>query len=224
MKLDRLGEFHIHVNAHSISSCAESFLVQECGFRPYDPCGYPDTALCYKIPRHFVKDAANGKDFKSIFRSIETYFKEHSKAIDGFIEGEYVSFDTQIEEKEFNPNVSFPFKLFLKNLPPGTFRQNEIHIIFDKDKSDIRLIDTLRKAGLFSSAYLKKTHCTVEVLSAQGNHKTIGQILPQVLNFMESAGGGIKCNVMEEKIVQWWVSSPSLNLPPIIDLVAAKSS
>jgi hypothetical protein len=223
MKSERLGKFHIHVNAHSISSSAESLLVDKFGFKAYDPCGHSNHGLSYEISRHFVKDSENGRDFKSDFVSLKNYFEEHSNEIDGFMEGEFISLDTKIEEREFDPSVALPFKILLKSLKPGTFRQDEIHIILDKDRSDSRLIDSLKEAGFFSSAYLRKTRCIVEVLSVQGSYETIQTILPQVLSYMQSAGGAVKCNLMEEKIVRWWVSNSNFKLPPIVDSVVVEN-
>ena len=133
----------------------------------------------------------------------------------GYIEGEFIPSDEDIAEKPFDPSVPIPFRLNRGALPSGSFRDNELHITLDRDRSDPALLACLKEMGFFSG-YLPKSYGTAQVLTVQGSHRDIGAIKPAVLRFLRLAGGSQRCSVKEERIVKWWVSSPTLALPPVI--------
>ena len=210
--------FHIHVDAHQLSKELEIYLLRTLNFGKSNFSGHPQGVPHYETPIHLTYKTNDVKDFRNIFDEIVGYLDENPEAIEGYVEGEYIPLDIDIEENPFNPEVEVPCQFELTNLAPGKFREDEIHVTLDRDKSDPRLIKNLRKMGFFS-AYMDKPDSRVEILTVQGSVKQIQQLLPQILHYLKDAGGAFKCSVKEERIVRWWISSPDLRLPPVIKLV-----
>jgi hypothetical protein len=208
--------FHIHVDAHTLSKEFENFLLKNLSFFNTNFSGHPEEVPHYETPIHLTNKTNDGKDFKKIFDAIVEYLDNHPGSIEGYVEGEYIPLDIDIEAKPFNPEVEIPCQFELTDLPVGTFREDEIHITLDSEKSDPRLIKNLRKMGFFS-AYMEKSFGTVEILTVQGTIKQIEQVLEPILHYLKDAGGAVKCSVKEERIIRWWVSSHDLKLPPVIN-------
>jgi hypothetical protein len=214
----KLGEFHIHIDAHQLAHQFEELLLENLGFCNTDFAGHPEGALHFETPRHLTYKTKDPKNFKAVFDAITSYLKENTEAITGYVEGEYIPIDIDIEEQPFDPSIPVPCQFELTNLAEGTFREDEIHVTLDRDRSDPRLINNLRSMGFFS-AYMDKSFGTVEILTAQGTRQMIQQLLSQVLNYLKLAGGAIKCSVKEERIVRWWLSAPDIRLPPVIKII-----
>lgn len=183
--------FHIHVDAHQLSKELENYLLRTLNFWESNFSGHPQEVPHYETPIHLTYKTSDVKDFRNIFENIVNYLDK-------------------------NPEVEVPCQFQLTNLAPGTFREDEIHVTLDRDKSHPRLINNLRKMGFFS-AYMDKPDSRVEILTVQGSLKQIQQLLPQILHYIKDAGGAVKCSVKEERIVRWWVSSLELRLPPVIN-------
>lgn len=213
------SEFHIHVDAHQLTSEFENLLLQHLNFCNTDFAGHPEGALHFETPRHLTYKTKDAKNFKTVFDAIADYLKENTEAITGYVEGEYIPLDIDIEENPFDPSIPVPCQFELTNLAAGTFREDEIHVTLDRDRSDPRLINNLRSMGFFS-AYMDKSFGTVEILTAQGTRQMVQQLLSQVLNYLKSAGGAIKCSVKEERILRWWLSAPDIRLPPVIKMIS----
>lgn len=210
-----MDKFHIHVDALKLSQEFENFLIENLNFWQSDFAGHPEGVPHFEAPIHLTTKTETAKEFKAIFESIQSYLEQNPEAIEGYVEGEYIPLDIDIKEQPFNPEVEVPCRFELTDLDPGTFREDEIHVTLDRDKSDPRLIENLRSMGFFS-AYMDKSFGTVEILTVQGSIKQIQQLLPQILHYLKDAGGSVKCSVKEERIVRWWVSSSNLSLPPVI--------
>ncbi len=213
-----VGEFHIHIDAHQLAHQFEDKLLQELGFANTDFAGHPEGVLHFETPRHLTYKTKDAKTFKTVFDAIAIYLQENTEAITGYVEGEYIPLDIDIEEKSFDPSIPVPCQFELTNLVAGTFREDEIHVTLDRDRSDPRLINNLRSMGFFS-AYMDKSFGTVEILTAQGTRQIVQQLLTQVLNYLKSAGGAINCSVKEERILRWWLSAPDIKLPPVIKAI-----
>lgn len=212
------SQFHIHIDAYKLSRNFEKFLLKNSKFWNSNFSGHPEEVLHYETPIHLTLKIQDGKQFKSIFNNILEYLEENPNSIEGYVEGEYIPLDIDIEEKSFNPEVKIPCEFNLKSLDSGTFREDEIHITLNRDKSDPRLINSLRSMGFFS-AYMDKQSGPVEILTVQGTRKMIQEILPKILIYLKETGGAVGCSVKEEIIVRWWVSSPELRLPPIVNSI-----
>ena len=136
----------------------------------------------------------------------------------GYVEGEVIAEDIQIEEKPFSEFVPAPFRIATTSLPAGHFRESEIHVTLDRDRSDPRLIEALAGMGFFA-AYLPKPYGTAQIFTVQGSRALIGELMPDLLAFLRTAGGAVSCSVKEERIAAWWMSDPPVRLPPVISTV-----
>jgi hypothetical protein len=101
-------------------------------------------------------------------------------------------------------------------LPSGTFRESEIHVVLDRDRSDPRLVQSLMDMGLYT-AYLPKSYGTAQVFTLQGSKAKIGSLLGPLKDYLAKAGGTVNGSIKEERIADWWLSEPSLSLPPVVE-------
>jgi len=209
-----MPEFHLHIDALSISKRFETYLIREFGFWRSDFCGHPAGSIGYEPPNHFTLKVKNGKEFKALFAKICSYAKTHM-AIRGYIEGEFIVRDEEINELPFDVSIKPPFKLRTQFLPPGRFRESEIHISLNRDQSDARLICNLMEMGLFS-AYIQKPNRVAQIFTVQGSIEQISVLLPALLDYLKRAGGATDCSIKEERVASWWTSEPALPLPPVI--------
>ena len=97
---------------------------------------------------------------------------------------------------------------------------DEIHITLDREKSDSRLIQSLRSMGFFSAYMDKPSGSKVEILTVQGTRQQIQEILPELIMYLQQAGGAVNCSIKEERIIRWWTSSKGVSLPPVIESVS----
>ncbi|MHC5612268.1 MAG: hypothetical protein ACYTXA_14960 [Nostoc sp.] len=66
---------------------------------------------------------------------------------------------------------------------------------------------------------MEKLFGEVEIFTAQGTRKMIRQLLPKVITYLTAVGGVVQSSVKEERIIRWWMSSPELVLPSVINTV-----
>jgi hypothetical protein len=136
----------------------------------------------------------------------------------GYVEGECVAFERDIPTRPFDVSVGLPFTFSTEPVPEGAFRETEIHITLDRDKSDPRLLNSLVEMGFFA-AYLPKPYGIAQVLTAQGSKDNILALLDPLVRYLETAGGAVKCRVKEERIAKWWKSSPDAAVPPVVNTI-----
>ncbi len=206
--------FHIHVDAQSLSSDFERRLVDELGFWRSDFSGHPEGFEHYEPPHHLTVEPTTGHEFRDLFARILPRAQAPG-AMRGYIEGEFVALDQDLPTRAFHPSVPAPFTLRRTFLPSGTFRESEVHITLDRDRSHPQLRRSLLHMGLYS-AYLPKSYGTAEIFTAQGSRANIDIILPVLVEYLQSAGGAVECSIKEERIADWWTSDPKLPLPPVI--------
>lgn len=211
-----MAGFDIHVDATELSQEAEQFLIEEMGFWRSDFCGHPENAEAYEPPHHLTLKPDTGVEYNNSFNRVREYFQSHSRSIRGYIEGEFFAFDKDLETKPFDGSVKSPFTVRTRFLPPGAFRESEIHVTMSRDKSDPRLIRTLMGMGFFA-AYLSKNFGVGQVFTVQGTQAQIQEILQPLFDFLDKIGGSTHCSVKEERVVGWWTSDPILRLPPVVD-------
>jgi hypothetical protein len=209
-----MSAFHIHIDAVNISPAFEEYLTKELRFWRSDFSGSPDSANAFFPVNHFTHKPETSKDFRTAFDRLLTYVKTQD-AMKGYIEGEFIAVQKHIEEKPFDSSVSAPFKLNRTRLAPGTFRESELHITLNKDRSNPALIRSLVDMGLFS-AYIPKPYGTAQIFTAQGSRTHVQLIVQSLSEYLDNAGGAVDCNLKEERIADWWVSEPNLQLPPVI--------
>jgi hypothetical protein len=133
----------------------------------------------------------------------------------GYVEGEYIALDREIEDKPFDDRAAIPFSLGLRHLEPGTFRQSEIHIALCPERSDTRLLRNLTEIGL-ATIYIPKPWGLSLIFTAQGTRRTIRDICSGLVRYLETAGGAARCSVKEERIAKWWVSGEDVRLPAVV--------
>jgi hypothetical protein len=208
------GEYHIHIDANYLAPKTEELLLNCFEFRNTAFSGYAEGALHFETLKHFTFKTKDKLDFDLKFDVVKRYFSDNLADISGYLEGEYVPLDLDITPKPFDPTVSLPFRLELTNLEAGNFREDEIHITLDRDKSEPQLLENLRSMGFFS-AYMDKPQSNVEIFTAQGSKKNIRMILKQIKEYLNKAGGGIDGSIKEEIILRWWLSDPQIAIPPI---------
>jgi len=212
-----MTDFHIHVDAFEISPEFERFLTGELGFYRSDFAGHPEGVEGFEPPHHLTLKLKDGNQFRSRFDDVVRTAKAATR-MRGYVEGELLAEDIQIEEKPFNPSVPVPFRIATTSLPPGQFRESEIHVTLDRDRSDSRLIEALTGMGFFA-AYLPKPYGTAQIFTVQGARASVGELMPDLLAFLKSTGGAVSCSVKEERIAAWWMSDPPVRLPPVISTI-----
>jgi hypothetical protein len=211
------GEFHIHVDVHEMAGQFESFLHQ-LKFSNTDFSGHPDGALHFETPKHLTYKTKDITAFRSTFDAIVAELETAPHLLEGYVEGEYLPIDLDIEAMPFDPEVKIPCQWDLGVLAPGTFREDELHITLDKDRSDPRLIQDLRSMGFFS-AYMEKPYGTAQILTVQGTRRTIKTLLASLIPYLKNAGGSVRCSIKEEQVIRWWASSNSVKFPPVAQSV-----
>jgi hypothetical protein len=213
-------EFHIHIDAEWIGDNFEFFLMDKLRFFLKNFAGFPVNTARHAPERHFTYKVDNHKIFHEKFDAILNFINYHPDSMSGYIEGEEIPHKLAIPTRPFNADILPPFKLELGSLPTGKFREDEIHITLDRDRSDPRLILSLRQMGFFS-VYMDKDYGTAEIFTTQGSCRDIRRVLPLITNYLNEVGGAVNCVIKEEIIVRSWMSSPDLQLPPVISTIQA---
>jgi hypothetical protein len=212
------GEYHIHVDAVNLAPTSEDTLLKYFGFSNTAFSGHAEGALHFETPKHFTFKTQDIKEFNHKFDTVEQYFIDNVGSIIGYLEGEYIPLDLDLEDRAFDPSVPMPFQLQLTKLDRGSFREDEIHITLDRDRSNPQLLENLRSMGFFS-AYMDKPQGNVEIFTTQGTKKTIRTILTKIKDYLNQAGGMVNCSIKEEIILKWWLSDLNISVPPVVGLI-----
>lgn len=157
------------------------------GFWRSDFSGHPEKSEAFEPPHHLTLKTPTAREFRALFRSLLARVRL-GREMTGYLEGEYVVVDRDIAPRPFDASVHPPFKLCTASLPPGHFRESEIHICLNKDQSQPALLTVLADMGLFS-AYLPKPYGTARIFTAQGSQKVIASILGPLTDYLARAGG-----------------------------------
>lgn len=209
-----MAGFHIHIDAQSLTADFERHLIDGLGFWRNDFSGHPEGLPHYEPPHHLTQEPATSQEFRHLFDRVLP-LAQAPGAMRGYIEGEFVALDQDFPTRAFDPSVPAPFTLRRTFLPSGAFRESEIHITLDRDRSHPHLLLGLLDMG-FYAAYLPKSYGTAEIFTAQGSRPNIDAILPALGHYLEDAGGAVECSIKEERIAGWWTSASDLPLPPVI--------
>ena len=215
-----MSELHIHVDASSI----RRDLIEVLGGLGFWRSDFSDQQMDSYAPlHHFTLKPQAAGDFKRVFDFLLAWLEDNPGSMEGYLEGEVVPIDEMLEEKPFNKEVPPPFAVEVSGLKPGEFRQSEIHITLDRDKSNPTLRKRLREMGMFS-ACLPKTFGMAEVFTLQGSQSQIDRLLPSLRRYLQQAGGAVHCSIKEERIARWWVSRRELALPPVVSSITWKEN
>jgi hypothetical protein len=213
-------EFHIHIDARWLGDEFEKVLMEKLQFYLKNFSEFPISTARYAPDRHLTYKVDNRKVFEEKLDVILNFINYHPNSMSGYIEGEEITHKLVIPPRPFNTDILPPFKLELGSLPTGKFREDEIHITLDRDRSDPRLILSLRQMGFFS-VYMDKDYGTAEIFTTQGSCRDVRRVLPLITNYLNEVGGAVNCVIKEETIVRSWMSSPDLQLPPVISTIQA---
>jgi len=208
------GEFHIHIDAKVISEDFERTLTAELGFWRADFDGSPEGAVCFAPVHHLTNKYPTNVAFRTAWDRV-IQFASVPGAMCGYIEGEYVPEEIAIPEAPFDPGAAPPFRIEMAALPPGKFRETEVHVTLDRDRSDPRLLTALQGMGLMA-VYLPKPYGTAVIYTVQGSVQHIDRILTALVSYLTRAGGAVKCRLKEEGINRHWISGPDAVLPPVV--------
>ncbi len=211
-----MSQFHLHVDATSLSESSEAYLL-DLGFDNRDFLTMREETDSFQPRRHLTMKFSNGSEYRQWFGKVAQHARL-SHGIDGYLEGEYVPFDFAVSEKPFNPDIPVPFKISRKRLPPGQFRESEIHVAVHRDSSDPRLFAKLREMGCFT-AYTMKSTGVHQIFTIQGDRNRIKELSSPLIQFLEAAGGAVEATVKEERIIDWWLSDVNAPLPPVLDSI-----
>jgi len=212
-----MTQWHIHIDAHEDMAPGLQALVAQMGFWKNDFLHEPDH-ISYEPKWHLTCQPKDATEFLKKFKQLEEYVEQHKGELIGYIEGECIPFDEDISHKPFNQSVPIPFRVTEKELLPGQFKQDEIHISLLRDQSDKRLHEALFAMGLYVG-YLPHNNGVRAVYTVSGLRPQIYALLPKLIQYLQTAGGGVNCSVKEERIAQHWTSSPDVKLAPVIDRI-----
>jgi hypothetical protein len=208
-----MSVFHIHVDASELQADFEDYLAKT-GFSRTDFAGHPEGIDGFEPPNHLTLKMFDSAEFRKTFDAVQAEAMT-GNGMRGYLEGEFIPVDQDIAERPYREGVAIPFKV--KNGPPvkGVFRETEIHITMDRDRSDARLLAALTEMGFFS-AFMRKAYGLAQIFTVQGSRAQIDQLLPNLIEFLESCGGAVHCSVKEERVARWWLSHSDVALPPVI--------
>jgi hypothetical protein len=212
-----MAEFHIHVDAMTLAPEFEEFLTSKLAFWRSDFGGHPEGQQRYEPVHHLTQEPRDGHEFRAIFDEVVRRANV-GRQMTGYIEGEYIPTDIDIDEAPYDGSVKAPLRVSLAPLPSGRFRESEIHITLDRDRSEPGLIQALTDIGLYSG-FIPKAYGIGQVMTVQGSRTHIAEIEKPLLDFLRSAGGGKACSLKEERVIDWWVSESEIQLPPVIDRI-----
>ena len=214
------GIFHIHIDARYMSPDLSKIVKEELGFYDHHFIGHPDGYEHFEPNAHLTRKIQTGKEFKQVWGELERLVE----GIDfiGYLEGEYIPSDDPIPESPYDDSVEFPFRVErrrLRGTPEEQFRETEIHLVMDKDKSDERVIRKILDAGLYGAFLPKKDHTAV-VLTMQGFKRDIEPLSQSLTKYLHRVGGVVRGTIKEERAINYkLIGVNPVELPEIADKV-----
>lgn len=209
-------EFHLHIDAdEDIPGDVEKHLKEKLEFWEHDFSGHPSGYPHYEPVRHLTAKPLNGKELRQQFRAVTAYLE--AVGLRGYVEAEVIPANRRIELPEipFNSDSPPPRELNLAPLPPGAFRESEIHLTLDAVHSDERAVKRLLEAGYFG-ALLEKPWGTCLVLTVQGSRADINAMWAELEEYLRNSGGLRRAKLKEERIIDYWISHPDVSVPPVV--------
>jgi len=221
---------HIHVDAHSpLSEEFERYLLVDLGF-VWTQFDEPEEPVEDYYPRyHLTRKFYDRSEFKSMQKLLYDYLENSDDPFDGYAEFEALTVDQRLneDEKPFNPGIEPSFRISPENWKklhgakgPDSFRESEIHLGMDAERSDPRLIERLTDMGfmvIFNTKEVAGSKYRQIIFTMQGSPwETIDDICQRTIRYIDEAGGAVNCDIIEERITTHWLSGPHVARPPII--------
>ncbi len=213
------GIFHIHIDALWMDKTLYDFAVNDLGFYDSDFNGHPEGFVHFEPQRHLTLKVDDKGRFEDSWGRIVDYTTTDN--LKGYLEGEYIPIDNFIPYKEYK-DIPVPFNIKrrrLKGTDREKFRQTEIHLTLEKDKSHPKLIQKLLESGLYG-AFIPKDRGTFLVLTIQGFIKDIVPLIEVLEKFIRDSGGARLCTIKEERAIRHKLFDiNSQDLPEIADTI-----
>jgi hypothetical protein len=195
--------FHIHIDATHFPAKFEKFAREHLGFLDTDFSGHPDGYPHFEPNRHLTLKIATKQQFADTWAKLESKADECLDFV-GYLEGEYIPEDEVIPYRPFQDSP-VPFKITRRTLSGSAeeqFRQTELHLTFDKDKSSKAQIGRLLESGLYG-AFIPKRHGEFLVLTAQGFVRDIVPLYKRLREYLLKTGGVYSCTLKEERAIKF---------------------
>jgi len=210
--------FHIHIDAQTMSKRLYDYAVNELKFYPSNFDGGPPESDSIEPQQHLSIKIKEKVNFEKTWNFLIDFINNDDLV--GYLEGEFIPIDDFIPFKPYQ-DIPFPFKIKRRKLNGESelFRQTEIHIALEKDKSHPDLIKKFLDSGFYGS-YIPKEHGIFLVLTMQGYIKDIKNIYNSTTNFLVKSGGAYLCTVKEERAIKHKIYNiKQEDLPEIADKI-----
>ena len=210
-----MAEFHIHIDASELAPPFEATLVERLSFRRSDFSHQGnDDKECFAPVRHLTFKCHDRAEFDGVFDKVVAAASQ-GEMMRGYVEGEVLPFDDEIESAPFDPAVPLPFRIEMRDLSEGEFRETEIHLAMSDVESDPRLFAALEEMG-FLCVRIEKTYGLARIWTVQGRREELSLITPLLRRYLSLAGGAARASIKEERVVRFWISGSDVRLPPVI--------
>lgn len=213
------GIFHIHIDAQEMSKELYEYAIKELKFYDSDFNGHPDGFKHFEPKKHLTLKLTSKEEFNLTWEILDN-FTDRTK-LRGYLEGEFIPIDEIIPYKEYK-DIPVPFKINRRKLTGEKyeeFRQTEIHLTMEKDKSNPELMKKLLEAGLYG-AYITKRRGTFLVLTIQGFIKDIKPLTDKIRHYITQSGGAYLCTLKEERALKYSLYGiGATDLPEIADKI-----
>lgn len=195
--------FHIHIDTQSESPELHRAAQEALGFYSHNFRGHPDGYPHFEPTRHSSFKTSDSRIFRSTWAQLEALISEHPEVV-GYIEGEFIPLDADIPEKPIQDFSPLGIRIERRRLSSAlgeSFRETEIHVVMDFDRSDSNVVTELLEAG-FYGALLDKTDHRAIVLTMQGTRRQIGPLLSATHKYLKEIGGVVRGSIKEERAIR----------------------
>jgi len=213
------GIFHIHVDATELPSVMREYCIGKLGMSTTDFSGHPEGYRHFEPINHLTLKMKEGATFRRTWDALSRCAKESNFV--GYLEGEYLTLDELLPCSPWRGG-DVPFVITRRRLDSDRgeqFRETELHLTMDADRSSPELIAGLLRSGLYG-AYLPKAGWRDLVLTAQGHCEEILPLITHLRRFIEQAGGAVGATLKEERVLRYELFGIGVGeLPEVVDRV-----
>ncbi len=215
-----MGIFHIHIDTKTESPEIHS-AAKDIGFYEHNFSGHPAGYVHFEPTRHSSIKISDRMEFQKKWKALQTLMRS-DKNVAGYIEGEYIPTDVPIAPKEVTQFKLPEFNIVRRRLSAALgekFRETELHVVMDFDKSDQRVITGLLDAGLYGALLNKQDHRAI-ILTAQGSNKIIKPLIQEIRSYLEHVGGVVHGSIKEERALLYELYNMEVEaLPEVVDKI-----
>ncbi|HXC53112.1 MAG TPA: hypothetical protein VN634_19650 [Candidatus Limnocylindrales bacterium] len=215
------SEFHIHVDPIDAATSFEELLLAEGFVRveyALEPSTFETNAADFCHDHHLTYKTFSSREYKKVSDFVFALLDEGQAIRRGYVECECVTFREALPQAPYRSNP-LPFRLEMSSPSPSAFRESEIHVTLDSERSDPRLLKKLREIGMLKGT-IPKPWGKASIFTAQGTQEQIDRIREPLWDFLRRSGGGVRCTIKEEKTVRYWLShAVGIGLPQVISTI-----